>query len=240
MDETQGWRELLKTILSDPQVKQQVANELSLNPMTLTRWSRGESNPRRQILQQLIMALPQYRDSFIALIERDFPGFSAVHQEAGEGKSATIPSEFYMRVLQTRATTPNNLRYWVLCDLVLEQALKHLDPDRYGIGISIARCLPPANGNLVSSLLTDKGRGSQPWEQNMERATMLLGAESLAGYAVISGHGGAIADLHAQGNRFPASEGAWEQRSAAAPSTSGGNIAGGLLVSSTQLGYLTP
>lgn len=240
MDETQGWRELLRTILSDPQVKQRVANELSLNPMTLTRWSTGESTPRRQNLHQLIMALPQYRDSFIPLIEREFPGFSAVHQEAGEGKSAIIPSEFYMRVLQTRATTPNNLRYWVLCDLVLEQALKHLDPDRYGIGISIARCLPPSNGNLVSSLLTDKGRGSQPWEQNMERETMLLGAESLAGYAVISGHVVAIADLHAQGNRFPASEGAWEKSSAAAPITFGGNIAGSLLVSSTQLDYFTP
>src|SRR5258708_10193149 len=143
MDETQGWRELLRTILSDPQVKQRVANELSLNPMTLTRWSTGESTPRRQNLHQLIMALPQYRDSFIALIERDFPGFSAVHQEAGEGKSATIPSEFYIRVLQTRATTPNNLRYWVLCDLVLEQSLKHLDPHLYGFSITTPPALPP-------------------------------------------------------------------------------------------------
>src|SRR5258708_17507543 len=133
MDETQGWRELLKTILSDPQVKQQVANELSLNPMTLTRWSIGESNPRRQNLHQLIMALPQYRDSFIPLIQREFPGFRAVHQEPGEGKSGIIPSEFYIRVLQTRATTPNQLRYWLLCDLVVVQSLSHRAADPYGI-----------------------------------------------------------------------------------------------------------
>lgn len=241
MDEAQGWRELLGTILSDPQVKQRVVTELSLNPMTLTRWVTGESTPRPQNLRQLVMALPHYRESLIALIDREFPNFSTVHlREAGEGESAIIPSEFYLRVLQTRATTPHNLRYWVLCDLVLEQALKHLDPDRYGIGISIARCLPPATGKLVSSLLTDQGRGSPPWEQNMERETMLLGAESLAGYAVVAGHVVAIADLHAPGNRFPASEGAWERSAAATPLSFEGNMAGSLLVSSTQLDYFTP
>lgn len=73
----------------------------------------------------------------------------------------------------------------------------------------------------------------------MEHETMLLGAESLAGYAVSSSHLVAIADLLAPTNRFPASLGNWERSAAAAPITFEGRIAGSLVVSSTQVGYFS-
>ena len=73
----------------------------------------------------------------------------------------------------------------------------------------------------------------------MEHETMLLGAESLAGYAVSSSHLVEIADLLAPANRFPASLGNWERSAAAAPIIFEGRIAGSLVVSSTQVEYFS-
>ncbi len=142
-----------------------------------------------------------------------------------------------MRVLQTRASIPKNLRYPALCDLILQQAIKHLDPERVGIGISIARCLTPATGNQIRSLLADIGRGTPPWGLHMEYETMLLGAESLAGYATNTGHLVAIADLFAPDNLIPASIGEWEKSAVAAPISFEGRIAGSIIVSCTQVDY---
>lgn len=242
MHQAASWRELLGNCIANPQERQRIASALGVRPITLMRWANGESLPRPQNLRQLVTVLPsQQREALVTLLEIEVPGFSAAFQdEAGELESATIPGEFYMRVLQTRASVPASLRYSVLSDLILQQALKHLDPQRLGVGISIARCLPLSNGDLVRGLLTDMGRGSTPWEQNMEHETMLLGAESLAGYAVTSGHRVAIANLHASNNLFPASLGVWEKSAAAAPITFEGRIAGSLLVSSTQADYFSP
>jgi len=238
MHEVTSWRELLSRCIADTGERQRVASELGVRPITLTRWATNESDPRPQNLHRLLTALPQNRDSLITLIEEEFPGFGAA---LGSGTSdgvqavpAIIPGEFYMRVLQTRATLPRTLRYSVLCDLILQQALKHLDPERSGVGISIARCLPPQAENNVHSLLADMGRGNPPWERNMEQDIMLLGAESLGGYAVMSGRLVAIQELQASINLFPASLGKWEQSAAAAPISLGGHIAGSLIVSSAQ------
>ncbi len=37
-----SWRELLGRIIADPQEKQPIVNELSINPITLNRWIKGE------------------------------------------------------------------------------------------------------------------------------------------------------------------------------------------------------
>ena len=236
-----SWRELLGKCIADPQERQRIASDLGVRPITLTRWAQENFVPRPQNLRQLLVVLPQYRDEFIELIKLDMPDFNPnLLEEASESESAIIPGEFYMRVLQTRASMPGNLRYSVLCELILQQALKQLDPYRSGLSISIARCLPPLAEGPVSSLLADMGRGNPPWEQNMEHETMLLGAESLAGYAVISGRLITISNLHTQDNRFPVSLGAWEKSAVAAPISFEGNYAGSLIVSSTQFEYFSP
>lgn len=243
MEQAGDWRELLRVYIASPQERLRVANALGVRPITLTRWANGESIPRQRNLHQLIAAFPPSdRVTLIALLERDMSGFSAGSAEELEepAEAVDIPAEFYRRVLQTRATVPWSLNRSSLCDLVLQQALKHLDPHRLGLGISIARCLPPANDGPVRSLLIDIGRGSAPWESNMEGETMLLGAESLAAYAVISGYQVAIANLQEEGNRYPASLAVWEQSAAAAPIACEGRIAGAFLVSSTQINYFTP
>jgi hypothetical protein len=178
------------------------------------------------------------------LIKEEFPTFT-VHDDAfpgkaREGRAGVIPGEFYLRVMRTRATTPKIIRYSTLGNLILEQALKHLDPDGVGVGISIARCLPPSRGDSVSSLLVDLGRGSPPWARSMDNETMLLGTESMAGYAAAFARTVALVDLYTQGTTIPASLGAWEKSAVAAPIMFEGNVAGSLLASCTQTHYFTP
>lgn len=201
----------------------------------------GGSLPRPQHLRQLLTILPEQREEFIALLGQEVPDFRAELTDKEDASiPAIIPGEFYKRVLQTRGTMPKDLRYASLSHLILQQAIKHFDPQRAGIGISIARCLPPAPGGPIRSLVTDMGRGMPPWKPNMEQETQLLGAESLAGYAVHACHLVAIDDLLAPGNRVPASLGTWEKSAAAAPIIFEERIAGSLVVSSTQVGYFSP
>lgn len=239
-----SWRELLRGIIADVHERQRIASELDINPATLIRWSTNETNPRPQNLRQLLNVLPKYRETLLPLIQEELPSFnmndSTFPDAAKEGRADLIPSEFYVRVMRTRATTPKVIRYSTLGNLILEQALKHLDPDRIGVGISIAHCLPPFRDDIVSSLLVDLGRGSPPWAQSMVSEIMLLGAESMAGYAAAYGRQVAVGDLSREDTMIPASVGAWEKSAVAIPIMFEGKIAGSLLVSCTQTDYFAP
>jgi transcriptional regulator with XRE-family HTH domain len=240
---TQTWRSWLLDMIADSNERRRIADELGINPATLTRWAHNESHPRQQNLRQLLKVLPQHREVLLSLIQIEYPTFVANDmqlRESEETRVDVIPGEFYIRVLRTLATTPKIIRYPTLGNLILEQALKHLDPDRVGVGISIARCLPPAHEDSVSSLLVDLGKGNPPWSQNMDNESMLLGAESLAGYAVISARTVAISNLLSTSMTIPASVGMWERSAVAAPIMFETRVAGSLLVSSVLTDYFTP
>ena len=240
---TQTWRSWLQDLIADSQERRRIADELGINPATLIRWANNESHPRQQNLRQLLRILPQHRVILLPLIQEEYPTFVVNDlqlEESEETRVDVIPGEFYMRVLRTLATTPKIIRYPTLGNLIIEQALKHLDPERVGVGISIARCLPPAHEDSVSSLLVDLGRGSPPWTQNMENESMLLGAESLAGYAAISARTVALSNLFSAGTTLPASVGMWERSAVASPIMLEGKVAGSLLVSSVLTEYFTP
>ncbi len=230
------WRELLKDMIADGRERDRIASEVNVNSATLTRWAHNETNPRPQILRQLLKALPKHRGVLLPLIRAEFPTFAANYPFPGETRREAIPGQFYTLVMRTRAVTHRAIRYLTLGNLILEQALKHLDPDQVGIGINIARCLPPARGDTISSLLADLGRGSSPWTQTMENESMLLGAESLAGYAAVYAHPVALSDLSAD-TMLPASVGMWERSAVAAPIMFESRVAGSLLVSCTEAGY---
>ena len=155
--QTQTWRSWLLDMIADSNERRRIADELGINPATLTRWAHNESHPRPQNLRQLLRVLPQHREVLLSLIQKEYPTFAVNDmqlRESEETRVDVIPGDFYIRVLRTLATTPKIIRYPTLGNLILEQALKHLDPDRVGVGISIARCLPPAHGDSVSSLPT--------------------------------------------------------------------------------------
>ena len=239
MDTSQTWRELLGKIIQDPQERQRIVTELGVNPLTLTRWVSGQSNPRPQNLHQLLNALPQYREVLLELIKKEFTDFAG-GTDYDEGVTSTIPPEFYMRVLHTCTTIPKQLLFSSVCNLILQQALEHLDPQRLGMAIIVVRCMPPHNEYKIRSLRQAAGRGTPPWGRDLEQQSAMLGAESLAGHAVISGRLEVNQRLKDNLSLSPGYRGQWEESAVAAPIMHVGLIAGSLLVSSTQPDYFLP
>jgi hypothetical protein len=238
MQEATTWRELLGRIIQDPLERRRLANELGVNPVTLTRWVNNESSPRSQSIQRLLNALPEHRKALLDLLLDEFGGFIA----EPEGSSAEdllnkIPSEFYIRVLRTLATIPNVLRFSSLCDLILQQALEQLDPNRVGIAVTVVRCMPPSAEKKIRSLRESVGRGTPPWNSNLDQQAILLGAESLAGNAVSLGRLAVNQDLSEEQSLSPGYHGQWEESAAAAPIMLEGKVSGCLLVSSSQTNY---
>ena len=68
MQTLQTWRELLGRCVQTPPERQRIADVLGVAPITLTRWVSGEVNPRPQYLRKLLVALPQYRERLLALL----------------------------------------------------------------------------------------------------------------------------------------------------------------------------
>src|SRR5437660_5166038 len=171
--EPQNWRELLGNIISDPHEKQRVAQELGVRTITLTRWVTRESDPRPQNLRLLLNVLPEQRELLRELIGEEFADFTA---EAIDDTSKDIPSEFYSRVFSARSATNETLHFWSICNLIIQQAIGQLDPDRLGLAITVVRCMPPLNGNKVRSLRESAGQGTPPWNGDLELQGMFLGA----------------------------------------------------------------
>lgn len=240
MPELESWREWLAQNIENTQERQRIATELGINPLTLMRWAHGQSNPRPQHLRRLLEIFPEQRQLLITLIQQEFPDFSAPPAENSlTNESSTIPVEFYTRVLHTLATLPKELYFWSLGDLILQEALQQLDPHRLGMAIMIAQCMPPLHGH-IRSLREVMGRGTPPWESSLEQQLAFLGAESLAGYAVISAHLVTNQNLRKSSGRASGYASGWEESAAAAPIMHAGEIAGCLLVSSTQPDYFLP
>ena len=238
MQELASWRELLGKIIADSHERQRIANMLGVNPITLTRWVNNESKPRPQNLRQLLDALPEYHSLLLELIATEFEGFSSsAIENAVEDPQQEIPSVFYSRVLHTRATTARVLRFSSICNLVLQQALVQLDPHRVGMAVIVVRFMPPSRKNRIRSLRESIGWGMPPWKSELDQEAILLGAESLTGYAIMSGRIVVNQNLKMGPSLFPAYRGEWEESAVAAPITFEGNIAGSLLVSSTQPDY---
>ena len=232
------WRELLGSIIQDPQERRRLANELNINPVTLTRWVNNESSPRPHSIQRLLNALPQHRKALQDQLQSEFGSLVAESEDTlTEDLQFKIPSEFYTRVLRTRATIPQVLRFSSLCDLILQQALEQLDPNRAGIAITVVRCMPPTADKKIRSLRESLGRGTPPWESNLDQQAILLGAESLAGNAVSRGRLIANQNLSEEQSLSPGYHGQYEESAAAAPIMLEGKVSGCLLVSSTQTDY---
>lgn len=240
MQKTRTWRDLLGELIKNPQERQRIAEALNVTPITLSRWVQRESKPRQQSLRRLLLVVPEYRQSLLELLEEEFPGFT-LSQREGEQQSEhlSIPSEFYKRVLHTLTTLPHTLRFSSLCDLILQQALEQLDPQKQGMAIIVACCMPPTIGK-VRSLRERTGRGTPPWKHDLEQQGILLGAESLAGHALSIGHFDVNQSLAEPFNRGPGYSAEWEESAVAVPILHLGKVAGSLLVSSTQPNYFSP
>ncbi len=142
-----------------------------------------------------------------------------------------------MEVLETRANTPDLLRFWSITRLILPEALKQLDPERLGMIITVVRCMPPTGDGKIRSLRETIGQGTGPWNGNLEEKALLLGAESLAGYVTTLAVSNRWATSASNRTFLPAYQAEHEISAVACPIMRACRVAGCLLFSSTQPDY---
>ncbi len=180
MEKPHTWQEILALIIRDTQQRQQIADRLKINPITLTRWAAGTSNPRPENLRSLLNILP--------MREREQTRNAPVLNHAPHTIMNEIHPEFYRRVLSTYTSLPSTLREWSLNILIMQQILSHLDPQQQGMNVFLAYCSPTPDGKSVRSLRKVLGRGNTPWNYTDEHSTQFFGAETLVGQAILRGH----------------------------------------------------
>lgn len=235
------WRELLSNLSAEE--KRRIIDELGIQSKTLGRWIRGQTElPRPGRIRQLLNILPPgTRTLFIESIQED-PNFSRYASEISPPSSKVeIPSTFYSRILEANVITPANLRFTTICQLILLQIVRQLDLDHLGLSVIILKCTPPAQATRVRTLYQQASLGTPPWNTVIEQKSFFLGAESLAGQAVMTHRPIFMQDIRGDGD--PALLSAhWDEYTVGAgafPIEKNERVAGCLLIRSTQGDFFT-
>ena len=234
------WRELLKSLTSDPQEQQRVTETLGINAMTLRRWINNETNPRPQNLRLLLNALPHHRRQLVTLLAVEFPTFKRETNELDDTETGLISAEFYTHLMSLYASVAQHLRAPMVSNLILRQMVKQFDPDLDGLLIMIAQCISPLPGQKVRSLRLSAGRGTHLWNTYVEQHPQLFGAESLLGYAVSSKHLTVLASREEYLRAFPYDQIEGVESAVAAPIVLADQTMGGIYVASMQTNYFSP
>ncbi|WP_126577874.1 GAF domain-containing protein [Tengunoibacter tsumagoiensis] len=186
-------REAIGTIFAQQPERDRLLQETHISLSTLRRWLNGDSEPRLANLQLLVeKCQPEARTMLQRSIQQVWPG-SAMREPTRESMTsklqlpqASVPAEFYERVHVALAETPDSLRFWSVCQLVLKQALQHLDPDLTGLLLTVVQCVPPLESQKIRYLHESVRVGTPPWKGELETRSIFLGAESLPGAAISS------------------------------------------------------
>lgn len=242
-EKTLTWRELLGQLIEDPGERQRIAEVANVHQMTLQRWASGASAPRPTSFHALLTALPHHRELLQRLLAMEFPEFPLPVEQAlapaPSWQSPSIPLDFYDRVLLMSASVLPTSRFWKICNLVLQQALTQLDPDRRGMALTIVQCVPPATGSAIRCLRQSVELGTPPWRDDLAGKTYFLGAESLAGYAATSGITAVVQSVGSNPGRLPARRIDHEESIVACPLYRSGAIAGCLTAASARPNHFT-
>ena len=239
MTTTLRWQNLLKQVIKVPGERQRLATALGLSEMTLSRWTTaGTIPPAPHIIRLVQVVQLQYRQEFIEALEADT--YPDIQFWLKAGPAEQIPAEFYARILSLRTTTTESLRFWHLSEAILAQALDQLDPNRFGMSITLVQCMPPSRtyDNKIRSLREVAGKGTPPWNSDLMHLAQFLGMESLAGYVVEARHEATVEDLSKE-QLVPAYQTDHEVSAAACPIMLGDHTIGCLSASSTQIAYFT-
>ncbi len=239
MQEPVTWQELLRQLIVHPQVRARLAAAIHVRPITLQRWVERGTRPRVENIRLLIKNVPKETyPLFIRLLVVDFP--ELLQDQLSEERSLQgIPAEFYARALSNLALTPASIYRQSMQDLILQQALQHLDPDQQGLSITLALCVPPRFGRKVRSLREVGGLATPPWPRNLAGRSMFLGSESLVGYAVTHAHSYVI-NSRDETSLFAVQWTEHEESAAVFPIFFRARIVGGLIVSSAHKHFFTP
>src|ERR1700686_5107354 len=151
---------------------------------------------------------------------------------------AHISTEFYLQILNDRASLIEIIRKRELLVKIIKQALIQLDPHQLGMAITLAQCMPPGKNGKIRSLRERMGQGTYPWDADLENLSIFLANESLAGYVAQNQLPSSIEDLSKE-TLLPAYQTEDEVSAAATPIMLEGKIAGCLLASSVEIGHFT-
>ena len=235
--ELPDWQAVLQKIIQSTKERQRLATALGINIITLSRWVKADSHPQRSYLLRLVKVVqPVHRAEMLSALVRAYPD---MHDKFMEEIAETVPPSFFRQILKDRASIIETLRPWQISGAVLNEALKLLDPHQLGMAVTAALCMPPVDGK-IRSLREHGGRGTAPWNADLEQQSVFLGLNSLAGHVVIFGRAASVPDVRKE--RYipvfghPAN---WELSAGAAPIWLQGKIAGCLLAASLQLEHFT-
>lgn len=185
--EIYSWRDLLKQILlQERDLREQLAEEIRVNVVTLMRWTRGMANPHRANLEQLLVApsFPvEYREQMCGLIQKEFVDFSPVPFRLAQNVSPSIPGEFYHRVLRAYATTDEGLAYDVVVQLTMQQVELHLGKPNVIPGIFLFT-RPERRGSPVQSLYTPMHPSGARLSSLPRMFPVLAGVETTLSFAL--------------------------------------------------------
>jgi hypothetical protein len=240
------WRRYLDEIvrLKSAAEKQQLYKAVGVTRTAFQRWRSGENIPDAAHILLLLNALSaEERERLQALMKEDPKVRVLLPMEDMdlEGRpSDRIPLDVYEETLRLSRDTPD--RFWLLCSHILASALLQLEtyPTRTGIEIAVARCMPPRQDGKIRSLREYVGKGTPPWRGDFHTKEYFIGAESLAGHAVMQHHGIMIPDCRTSVLIAPTHCMEHEMSSAAYPILREGSIAGALVVVSTIPDFFTP
>ncbi|HLI68373.1 MAG TPA: GAF domain-containing protein [Ktedonobacteraceae bacterium] len=237
--EPSTWQEFLGQLIENAQERERIAEAAHVRTITLQRWASGSSRPRDENMRTLLKALPfETQAAFAQMVSVDFPGLLQEHALLDQAQPE-IPADFYARVLSALALTPAPMCRQTIQDLIFRQILEQFDSDRLGMSVSLVCCVLPRHDGKVRSLREVGGMGTPPWKPDLAQKTMFLGAESLVGHVISTARPDFINSKH-ETTFLPANWTSFEQSVAAFPLCRMANVAGGLLVSSTQEHFFTP
>ena len=94
MQETQTWRTVLADILKRSGERQRIARALGINPLTLTRWVQGQSDPLPRYRHRLLTILPEQQTVLRSLLAQEFSEVTPGTAVPGEAPQE-IASRFY-------------------------------------------------------------------------------------------------------------------------------------------------
>jgi hypothetical protein len=237
-----AWRVELGKVIRVPAEKERIARALGVSEITLWRWTNTNTEPRASSLKMLPGVVSTQQQARLAKLIRDaYDPSSATDPARNDVFRKVIPPEFTARVLAVQARTSGPIWASAISNLVLREAIDHLDGDHLGMEITIVQCTPPvAEGVPVRSLFERIGVGTPPWKKGVGRRFLFLGAESLCGYVVETGDPQIIQNLEQEQGPLPVRLATHEKSAAAYPLLKRGRIAGCFLVSSSQRDFFTP
>ncbi|MGH2509798.1 MAG: hypothetical protein ACRDHZ_20660 [Ktedonobacteraceae bacterium] len=232
-----SWQHILGSVCTSLQKKQEIAQAVGfVSVRTIDRWISGQSNPQKvEMIRKLSQAIPE--TAMLEALQHEFPdAFQLPRQSAIPALSIeriNLPVEFYRRVLHAYSHVPLPSRRWTIFNLLSNQILPQLDTERMGLMMIYVRC-------IAKVITFEEGAGTMYW--TTRQVQEMTCTDSWLVQAVIASHPLFIQSCTAScvSPSLCLVKQNLIQSMGFFPLYRSGNVAGGLLLCSTQEDFFTP